>query len=146
MAVPKRKLKKMAGGLYSPTPKPRYGAGQLVDAGTRDRTISRFNRLKAQGIKVPGVSQKDLDTGLGARRVKQALADSRVTYHSGPPTPRAPGARKIDNGPLARKARKVTDMRTLKEQVLSKGYSGTRRRRRPRGPQRGNDNSTFRLY
>jgi hypothetical protein len=58
-------------------PKRRYGVKELTDSGVRDRTISRFNRLKAMGVTVPGVSQKDLDTGAGARRVKRALRYQR---------------------------------------------------------------------
>lgn len=61
-------------------PKPRYGRNELVDHATRDRTISRWNRLRAMGVKVPGVSQKNIDTGLGARRVKEALRNQRIRY------------------------------------------------------------------
>jgi hypothetical protein len=94
---------KQASGVRMPSAsvssaKPRFGAKELVDSGTRDRTISRWNRLQAKGIKVPGVTQKNIDTGLAARRVKQTLADSRPTLHTGPPTPRAPG-RRVGPGP-----------------------------------------------
>ena len=60
-----------------PAGKPRFKAKELTDSGTRDRTISRFNRLKAMGVKVRGVSQASLDTGAGARRVKRALRKAR---------------------------------------------------------------------
>ena len=59
----------------------RYGRKALTDSGVRDRTISRYNRLKAKGIN-PGVSQAQLDTGFGARKVKRRLSNSRKPTYS----------------------------------------------------------------
>jgi hypothetical protein len=72
-----RKAEKTYTRPKAKNPKVRYKAGQLTDSSLRDRTISRFNRLKAMGVTVPGVSQKDLDSGAGARRVKRALRYQR---------------------------------------------------------------------
>lgn len=72
-------LSKQATGLYKrpSNKKPRFKAGQTTDSGTRDRTISRYNRLKAMGVN-PGLSQKQLDSGAGARKVKRLLRKQRA--------------------------------------------------------------------
>lgn len=65
-------------------PKPnRFGNKELTDSGTRNRSISRFNRLKALGIN-PGVTQAQIDKGGGARKLKRLLRDARTKFKSGP--------------------------------------------------------------
>jgi hypothetical protein len=83
----RRRIEKLSSGVRMVrSKKPKYGRNELTDAGTRDRTISRWNRLQAKGIKVKGVTQKNLDTGFGARAVKEALARQRPIKR-----PRTPG-------------------------------------------------------
>lgn len=88
--------RKLMSGVRQPAAPPaprRFKNKQLIDSGTRERTIRRYNTLKAAGVDLSGISQRDLDTGAGARKIKaikRRRRDARVTYSAGPSTPNKP--------------------------------------------------------